>query len=358
MALLDAYPDSRELALALSGGSQLAMLAERPEEAIALGERAIALGRRIGDRETVAHAQTNVGTAMLGTPRHEDGRALLEEAHVLAVEAGHDDHAARALVNLATTTMVRRRDDPRIPADLERALAYARPRGLDGYVQYLLGGRANVRLRTGEWAGAEADAREALAIGDVPGVSLCPTLLALGRLQARRGDDAAAATLAEAWRRAIAAREPHRLALTAAARAELGWLSGVGRPAPAPRARGSTTLTARGAGASSRSGCGGRARSTPDRRTSPRRTRTSWPATGAKPWLRGSSSGAPTKRRRRSARVTRRRGSTRSPGRSSRPGMPGRWTSCGRTCSWTSSTAGTSRAGRPHLPVGWRWWCR
>jgi hypothetical protein len=159
--VLEAYPDSRELALALSGASQLAMLAERTDEAIALGDRAIELGRRIGDRETVVHAQTNVGTAMLGTPRHDEGRALLEQAHVLAAEADYEDHAARALVNLATTTMLRRREDPRISADLERALAYARPRGLDAYVQYLLGGRANVRLRAGEWVGAEADAREA-----------------------------------------------------------------------------------------------------------------------------------------------------------------------------------------------------
>ena len=62
IALLERFPESRELALALSGRSQLAMLAERSEEAIVLGNRAVALGRRIGDRETVAHGLTNVGT--------------------------------------------------------------------------------------------------------------------------------------------------------------------------------------------------------------------------------------------------------------------------------------------------------
>ena len=60
---------------------------------------------------------------------------------------------ARALVNLASATLVRRRDDPRVDADLERALRFARERELDGYVQYLLGVRANLRLLRGEWDG-------------------------------------------------------------------------------------------------------------------------------------------------------------------------------------------------------------
>ena len=117
----------------------------------------IALARRLGDRETVAHALTNVGTAHRSAARtSERGRALLEEAFVLAVGGGHDDHAARALVNLATGTLMRRRDDPRVETDIERALRFARERELDGYVQYLLGMRANLRLLRGDWDAAEA----------------------------------------------------------------------------------------------------------------------------------------------------------------------------------------------------------
>ena len=41
---------------------------------------------------------------------------------------------------------MRRRDDPRVADDIERALRFARERELDGYVQYLLGVRANLRL--------------------------------------------------------------------------------------------------------------------------------------------------------------------------------------------------------------------
>jgi DNA-binding CsgD family transcriptional regulator len=226
IAVLETLPEGRELAMALSGRSQLAMLAADAEQAIALGERAIELGRRIGDRETVAHALTNVGTTLLGGEDHARGRALIEDGFALAVEAGHDDHAARALVNLAVSGLMRRREDPGIAADLDRALAFAVERDLDGYVQYLLGGRANLRLMRGDWTAAEQDARASLALGEHIGVSLCPALIALGRLQTRRGDPEAGATLAEAWERAAKTGELQRLAPTAAALAEHAWLQG------------------------------------------------------------------------------------------------------------------------------------
>lgn len=226
IAVLERFPDSRELALALSGRAQLAMNGERAEEAIALGSRAVRLARRLDDAPIVAHGLTNVGTVLVGGPDTERGRALLEEAFVLATGAGEDDHAARALVNLSTSTLMRRRDDLRVDDDVERALAFATERELDGYRQYLLGIRSMLRLRRGKWAGAEADARASLELGDHFGVSQCPALIVLGRLQARRGDDEAGATLDEAWDRAVATHELQRLAPAATARAEHAWLDG------------------------------------------------------------------------------------------------------------------------------------
>jgi hypothetical protein len=226
IAALEAFPDSVELAQALSGRSQLAMMAERNEEAIAFGTRAVDLARRAGHRETVAHGLTNIGTALLAGRERERGRDLLEEVHAIAREAGEDDHAARALVNLATAELLRRPDDPRVPGDLERAVAFARERELDGYLHYALGERANLRLLRGDWPGAEADAQVAMEFGEHLGVGLIPALVALGRLQARRGDPDACATLAWAWHLAEAPGEPQRLTPAAAARAEHAWLEG------------------------------------------------------------------------------------------------------------------------------------
>jgi DNA-binding CsgD family transcriptional regulator/tetratricopeptide (TPR) repeat protein len=226
IAVLESLPESRELAMALSGRSQLLMLNERHVEAIEIGDRAIDLARRIGDQETYAHALTNVGTAVLGRVDHERGRSMLEEAHARAVEAGEDDHAARALVNLATCTLMRRRDDLRVERDLERAIAFAAERDLDGYVQYLLGARAHLRLRRGEWAEAEADAHASMSMGEHRGVSLCPALLVLGRLQSRRGEPEATDTLEDAWERAVSTGELQRLAPAAIGLAEHAWLDG------------------------------------------------------------------------------------------------------------------------------------
>ena len=57
-------------------------------------------------------------------------------------------------------------------------------------------------------------------------MSLCPALIVLGRLQARRGEGDAGGTLADAWRRAVATGELQRLGPAAAARAEHAWLEG------------------------------------------------------------------------------------------------------------------------------------
>jgi len=211
--------------MALSARSQLAMLDERHEEAIALGRRAEELARAIDDRETVTHAITNVGTTLL-QQGDECGPRLLEEAFALGVEDGHDDHAARALVNLATATLMRHRDDPRGADYLERGLRFARERELEGYVQYLLGVRANLQLLCGEWERAQADAQASIAFGEDTGVSLCPALIVIGRLQARRGEPLAGNTLADAWDRAVHTGELQRLGPAAAALAEHAWLEG------------------------------------------------------------------------------------------------------------------------------------
>ena len=151
---------------------------------------------------------------------------MLEEAFAIASEAGQDDHAARALVNLAGSTVTRHRGDPRAADHIESALRFVLDRGLDGYVHDTFGVRANLRLMGGDWPAAEADARAALDLGEQHGVSRCPALLALGRLRARRGDPEAGATLDEAWRVALSTRELQRIGPAGAARAEHAWLEG------------------------------------------------------------------------------------------------------------------------------------
>ena len=224
IAVLEPLPPGHQLAMAYSNQAQLDMLANRTEAAMGWAGRAIELARRLDDQETLTHALTNIGSARL---QNDDlaGRAELEEAFQVAVAAGLEDHAARAVGNLATIA-AEMRDYGHARQDLDRALAFAQAHELAGWVQHVLGHRARVRLDQGDWAGAERDARAALAERTQGGARVVDALVPLGLLQARRGDPRAAATLQEATEHAFATSELQWIAPVAAARAEHAWLRG------------------------------------------------------------------------------------------------------------------------------------
>jgi len=223
IAVLETLPPGRQLAMAYSNQGQLDILAYRTEAAIGWAQRAIELARRLDDQETLTHALTSIGSARLyrGDP---GGRADLERGFEVAAAAGLEDHAARALINLATTT-AEVLDYRHARQDLDRALAFVQAHELAGYAQHLLGYRARVRLDQGDWAGAEQDARASLDEPVEGGPRVVDALVPLGLLQARRGDPDAAATLQEAAERAFAT-ELQWIAPVAAARAEHAWLAG------------------------------------------------------------------------------------------------------------------------------------
>jgi DNA-binding CsgD family transcriptional regulator/tetratricopeptide (TPR) repeat protein len=222
--VLESLPPGHELAMAYSNLSQLFMLANEADAAVAWGERAIELGRRLGDDEATIHALNNVGTAraMLG---EDDGPVLLRESFRLAVDAGLDDHAGRAAVNLAYDHMERRCYDEAADA-IAAALRFADERELLRYAQYMLAMRSWLRLEQDDWDGAAEDARMVLRRSEQPGVAQIQALVSLGLTQGRRGDPQADATLARAWEMAVGAGDLIRLAPCAAARAELAWMNG------------------------------------------------------------------------------------------------------------------------------------
>ncbi|MET7393850.1 AAA family ATPase [Dactylosporangium sp. NPDC005572] len=224
ITVLEALPAGRQLALAYSNQSQLDMLAGRSEPAMHWAGQALTLARELNDVEASTHALTNIGSARLQGD-DPDGRVELEEAFQMAVAAGLEDHAARAIGNLATIGAEVRHLD-RARQDLDRALAFVQQHELAGWVQHVLGHRARFRLDLGDWAGAEQDARAALTERVSGGGRVVDALVPLGLMQARRGDPAAAATLQEATERAFATSELQWIAPVAAARAEHAWLNG------------------------------------------------------------------------------------------------------------------------------------
>ena len=183
---LEPFPESRELAMALSNRAQLAMLAQCDDDALLWGERAIALARTLGDREILVHAQTNVGVA-LSRSDLERGLELLEQAAGLAIEAELDEHAGRAILNAAWLLMEARMH-ARAREVLEPGLALMRERDIVIYVEYLVATRALIDLATGDWDAADAAAAGLVAQPRLANaVARIPALEVVGLVRLRRG---------------------------------------------------------------------------------------------------------------------------------------------------------------------------
>jgi transcriptional regulator with XRE-family HTH domain/tetratricopeptide (TPR) repeat protein len=101
LAMLEQEPESVELAHALSAISQMHMSASYNDEAIAWGERALALAERLGAEEVMIHALNNIGSAyMYSYQDPERGLAMLQDSlrRALKMELPHD--ASRAYFNM------------------------------------------------------------------------------------------------------------------------------------------------------------------------------------------------------------------------------------------------------------------
>jgi DNA-binding CsgD family transcriptional regulator/tetratricopeptide (TPR) repeat protein len=224
IATLEAIPASHELAMAYSNMSQIHMLAHETKPAIQWASKAITTGREVGNHAAHAHALNNLGSAMVrgGDP---EGLDLLMESLRLSLRERLDEHAARAYANSIWVCLDRRRYET-AQRLLDEGLAFAVERELRGDEHYMTAERAWLLFDQGQWADAERDARWVLSRPQAPGITTLPGLIILARVQVRRGDGEAAATLDEAWAMAAATGELQRIAPASFARAEAAWLRG------------------------------------------------------------------------------------------------------------------------------------
>ncbi len=223
--VLETQPPGPELAAAYSNLSQLFMLGDEDERAIGWGQRASELARALGDLDTELHALINMGSARLHLGDRE-GAAVLRRAHDLAVAAGgFDDHAGRALTNLASSA-VDRYDLDEAEVTFDRIMPFLVARDLDGYYRHLQGHRARMFLARGDWRAAEDDAVQALAGPTMHGGGLVPAVTALAMLRARRDEPGALDDALDAGKRGYPTEEAQFLCPAAVALAEAYWLAG------------------------------------------------------------------------------------------------------------------------------------
>ena len=221
---LEALRPGRELAMAYSNMAQLAMLSADCPATQDWGARAIELAERLGDQETLVHALNNVGAAELhdGVP---GGAERLHRSLDLALEAGLEEHVARAYCNL-TADGVERREHARVGDLLGEGLAYCARQDLDSWRIYMVAWRAIVEVNAGDYDSAAASAKEVLHHSRTAQITRIPALVALGLVRARRGDPGPHEPLDDALELARTTGELQRLGPVAAARAEAAWLAG------------------------------------------------------------------------------------------------------------------------------------
>ncbi len=215
IAVLEGCPPCRETAMALSNQSQLAMLAQRDDEATTLGQRALEIATAVDDTETVVHALVSIGTAV-GRTDLEAGAAMLDQAARAAGELGDDHTACRALIN-ASWLRLDAHQLAAADALVTRALALAVECDLTIYVDCLHEIRALLMLATGHYDTALREVARSRA-------PMVPALYVRASVALRRGEADASDRLETGWRRAVANGELLRLGPMACARAEAAWL--------------------------------------------------------------------------------------------------------------------------------------
>jgi DNA-binding CsgD family transcriptional regulator/tetratricopeptide (TPR) repeat protein len=230
IAVLEPLGESVELAGAYSGFSQLSMLAQDSNRAIAWGERAVELAKRLGDEPTRAHALINIGTAEMQLD--PDNTGSLIEAFRAADAAGLREDAARSLSNLAFTQMfwIRPEEAARHAA---AGVDYAERHEVHLLASYCSTTGAWLRLRAGEWEEAERVAQREIAKGISVSQLLARTVLT--QLVIRRGDPDAAEQLAELEVQAARAGDFQRTAPVL--ELALEWALTTGGPMPTVRFR-------------------------------------------------------------------------------------------------------------------------
>jgi DNA-binding CsgD family transcriptional regulator/tetratricopeptide (TPR) repeat protein len=224
VASLESLPEGRELASAYAHLSSVCMNAEDADGAAAWAERALLLADSLDDTTVRADALINLGTAryVAGLP---DGRKPLEQGLQLSRQAGLDEQAGRAFVNLLWSA-IRQRDHAVANESLGSGLAFAEERGLELWRLYLLAFGACSELNQGHWT--KALECTALVLRESFPSTLPPALACtvIGVVRARRGDTRQWPPLDDALALVDATGELQRLAPVAAARAEAAWLEG------------------------------------------------------------------------------------------------------------------------------------
>jgi DNA-binding NarL/FixJ family response regulator len=218
---LEASGPGPELAMAYSLRSQFHMLHDRMTEACEWGQRAIALAKQFGARETLCHALNNVGSALL-FGGDEAGKAYMEESLALSLAHGFHEQAARAYTNYAEYAVITKQFDlaERL---LNEGIPFDTEHDLESWTYYLIGRQAQLRLEQGRLQEARIIAEGVLARAGQTRLMKLPARLMLGRALLRMGAAEARDHIAQAYEDALAVGEQQYLSTALLTMIEEAW---------------------------------------------------------------------------------------------------------------------------------------
>lgn len=158
------------------------------------------------------------------TVDNEHRVTLLRQSLDLALAHGHHEHAARAYTNLAEL-LYRHGRLTELEQCLTDGLAFTRDRGFWSHAYGLEVHDCLLRMRRGDWDGAEASLATLVERDEDLGILRAYSEPAHARLLARRGSPRAGELLEQAWQRALRQRSLTSLALAGTAYLEWAWLA-------------------------------------------------------------------------------------------------------------------------------------
>jgi DNA-binding CsgD family transcriptional regulator/tetratricopeptide (TPR) repeat protein len=223
VAKLEPLGESHELAMAYAGLSAQLFLEAHSEQAIAWGERALAMAERLDDDEARVHAFNNIGCAELQLGR-EEGFAKVHRSLAIARATGNWFAVYRALFNLASSAAGFQLLHQAEATFDELARFSASTEVLSCNID---SNRADILLALGRWDEAEATARNALNVvdGSLDPLDASVANTVLGRLMARRGDPSAESFASRAVELVSKTHDLYRTWLALVPRVEIAWLA-------------------------------------------------------------------------------------------------------------------------------------
>ncbi len=222
--ILESIPESSERAMAYSFRSQLDMLNDRMDEAIAWGSQALALEEEDPNPEIRVHALNNVGSAMVFRG-NEQGEALLMESLDLALQHGFHEHAARVYTNFSDYCL-RYKKIEAAEKMIAEGIAFDTSYDLDSWTYYLLGIQSYLRMEQGRLEDAETISMGVLGLDQLTLLMKLPALTVLARSQLRLGRASYVSYLTQSLENSFATDEFQYIIPARLGAVEAAWLQG------------------------------------------------------------------------------------------------------------------------------------